>query len=946
MRKRSVMLTCMLLLGSVGTSEAGPPDAPDIVYIDGLPCNSLCQSYMAWSRKASSMSAQAALAPRSPKAHGATGMRGEASRSATRARMAKQAAPNSNKMRQAQIADSQPSSNEVAVSNSRTIQERATAATAAKGPGQNPEGTDHSHYAEAVSPGVAEKAASASPDNRDHLVAILVARPEIKSVSDLTNKNIAVDDRQSASDANLRTAIAAAGAGEVRLSEGQTKAINRLISGEVSAAVLTSIYPEAADWLPEIAGFTIFRIPLSQPPVKARLESAGDSAAGSSARTTQQQVAAATALAEHVTAGPAAPEQKANNTAEKTAAASPNNTDLLVALLMARPDIKSVSDLANKNVAIDARQSASNAIVRTAIAAAGATEVQLSEGQTAAIDRLINGEVPAAVLALVSPQAAEWFPEIAGFKILRVPLSPPALQARLEPAGKAAAASDTAPAKTPDSRPAGGAAAGPNTGTIQQQVTAATVIAEHVMGLRDAQKTAPASPNNDDRVVLLMARPDIKSISDLTGKDIAIEDKHSASSDKVRTAIAAAGAAEVQLSEGQTKAIDRLIGGEVPAAVLTLVYPETGFPQFEGFKIFRIPLAPRSVQARLETAGKAAAASDTAPAKIPDSRPAGGAAANSNAGTIQQQVTAATVIAEHVMTLRDAQKTTPASPNNDDRVVLLMARPDIKSISDLAGKDIAIDDRHSASSDKVRTAIAAAGAAEVQLSEGQTKAIDRLVGGEVPAAVLTLVYPETGFPQFEGFKIFRIPLAPRSVQARLETAGKAAAASDTAPAKIPDSRPAGGAAANSSTRTILEQVAAATALAEQVTAAAAAPEQKANNTAEKTAPASPNNEDRVALLMARPEITSVADLASKNIAIDDRQSASSESVRTAIAAAGASEVQLSEGQTKAISRLIGGEVPAAVLTLVSPEAAEWFPDIAGFKIFRVPLSPRSLKARL
>ena len=777
MRKRSVMLTCMLLLGSVGTSEAGPPDAPDIVYIDGLPCNSLCQSYMAWSRKASSMSAQAALPPRSPKAHGATGMRGEASRSATRARMAKQAAPNSNEMRQAQIADSRPASN--AVANSRTIQERATAATAAEGPGQNAKGTDHSHYAEAVSPGVAEKAASASPNNRDHLVAILVARPEIKSVSDLTNKNIAVDDRQSASDANLRTAIAAAGAGEVQLSEGQTKAINRLISGEVSAAVLTSIYPEAADWLPEIAGFTIFRLPLSPPPVKARLESAGDAAAGTNARTTQQQVAAATALAENVTAGPAALEQKANNTAEKTTAASPNNTDLLVALLMARPDIKSVSDLTNKNVAIDARQSASNAIVRTAIAAAGATEVQLSEGQTAAIDRLINGEVPAAVLALVSPQAAEWFPEIAGFKILRVPLSSPALQARLEPAGKAAAASDTAPAK------------------------------------------------------------------------------------------------------------------------------------------------------------------------IPDSRPAGGAAANSSAGTIQQQVTDAMVIAEHVMTLRDAQKTAPASPNNDDRVVLLMARPDIKSISDLTGKDIAIDDRHSASSDRVRTAIAAAGAAEVQLSEGQTKAIDRLIGGEVPAAVLTLVYPETGFPKIPGFKIFRIPLAPRSVQARLETAGKAAAAPDTAPAKIPDSRPAGGATANSSTRTILEQVAAATALAEHVTAAAvAAPEQKANNTAEKTAPASPNNDDRVALLMARPEITSVADLTSKNIAIDDRQSASSESVRTAIAAAGASEVQLSEGQTKAISRLIGGEVPAAVLTLVSPEAAEWFPDIAGFKIFRVPLSPRSLKARL
>jgi ABC-type phosphate/phosphonate transport system substrate-binding protein len=110
--------------------------------------------------------------------------------------------------------------------------------------------------------------------------------------------------------------------------------------------------------------------------------------------------------------------------AEKTAPASPNNANLLVALLMARSDIKSVSDLAGKDIAIDDRQSASNDNVRTAIVAAGAAEVQLSEGQTTAIDRLISGEVPAAVLTLVSPEAAEGFPEIAGFKIFRIPLSP------------------------------------------------------------------------------------------------------------------------------------------------------------------------------------------------------------------------------------------------------------------------------------------------------------------------------------------------------------------------------------------------------------------------------------------------------------------------------------------------------------------------------------------
>jgi hypothetical protein len=185
------------------------------------------------------------------------------------------------------------------------------------------------------------------------------------------------------------------------------------------------------------------------------------------------------------------------------------------------------------------------------------------------------------------------------------------------------------------------------------------------------------------------------------------------------------------------------------------------------------------------------------------------------------------------------------------------------------------------------------------------------------------------------------------------TKSTAAADSDTTRASIADSHPQGGAAANSNTRTIQEQVAASTAVAEQATVAkpVPAPEQKANNTdrsghaetvlrgdAEKTAAASPNNTDHlVALLIARPEIKSVSDLTSKIVAIDDRHSASNDSVRTAIAAAGATEVQLSGGQTKAINRLISGEVPAAVLALVSAEAAEGFPEVAGFKIFRIPV---------
>jgi len=161
------------------------------------------------------------------------------------------------------------------------------------------------------------------------------------------------------------------------------------------------------------------------------------------------------------------------------------------------------------------------------------------------------------------------------------------------------------------------------------------------------------------------------------------------------------------------------------------------------------------------------------------------------------------------------------------------------------------------------------------------------------------------------------------------------AAADTTRTKVADADPAGSAGVNSNPRPVPEQVAAATAAAEQTAVGA---------------PASPNNTDLlVVVLMARPEIKNLSDLSSKIVAIDDRHSASSGNVRTAIAAAGAAEVQLSggpgEGQAKAIDRLISGEVPAAVLTLASADAAERYPEIAGFKIFRIPLSPGSLKTR-
>ena len=166
----------------------------------------------------------------------------------------------------------------------------------------------------------------------------------------------------------------------------------------------------------------------------------------------------------------------------------------------------------------------------------------------------------------------------------------------------------------------------------------------------------------------------------------------------------------------------------------------------------------------------------------------------------------------------------------------------------------------------------------------------------------------------------RIPFPPHSL--RTHPKSSATADSNKAETNIADSHPRVGPAPVSSGRSIQEQVAAATTVAERITGATGAP----------------NNADHlVAIVIVRPEIKSVSDLTGKNIAIDDRYLVSGADVRIAIAAAGAPSVQLSAGNTTAIDRLVEGEVLAAVVAVVSADAAEGFPEIAGFKIFRIPL---------
>jgi hypothetical protein len=171
-----------------------------------------------------------------------------------------------------------------------------------------------------------------------------------------------------------------------------------------------------------------------------------------------------------------------------------------------------------------------------------------------------------------------------------------------------------------------------------------------------------------------------------------------------------------------------------------------------------------------------------------------------------------------------------------------------------------------------------------------------------------------------------VPIPRRSPQANQQTTGNAIAF-DATRASATDPHSTTGVA---QTRTTEEQVAAASAVAERMSV----PTLDASLDA------------LVAVLVAGPDVKSVSDLAGKTIAIDDRYSESSISrVRTAMASAGALEIQLSKGQTTAINRLVSKEVPAAVVGLVSASAADSFPELPRFRTFQIPLSPRSSPAK-
>jgi TRAP-type uncharacterized transport system substrate-binding protein len=451
MQKISVILGCALFFGTFANSKASSLDSPDIVYIDGQPCNSACQSYMAWSRQvmpvpgqSPQVQAKAAAAhqhSRRARARSTTRIREAGVKPAAYRRSGDRAAPTSAQERQAATTDLQPAGKAAATSDTAD----------AKVVGSAPTVVVATHVTNTASEQVQAAVAVAERLTATTTVAIVMARPEIKSVSDLAGKSVAISNGQYVHRDSIRTAIVKAGAAEVQLTEAQVEAFDQLIGGEVPAAVLTLASPEAAEAFPEIAGFKVFRIALtpevsratnaeSQPATSAaaaskdtgaKIANQDPTAAVTTAprtKTTPELVKAATAVAERMTAATATADGIESKTdiaesSDRLVTARSSNADPQIAILLVLPEIKSVSDLAGKEIAIDDRLSEATEQVRAAIAAAGAAEVRLEGSQTGAIDRLMGGAASAAVLTLASPEASEGFPEVAGFRIFRIPLS-------------------------------------------------------------------------------------------------------------------------------------------------------------------------------------------------------------------------------------------------------------------------------------------------------------------------------------------------------------------------------------------------------------------------------------------------------------------------------------------------------------------------------------------
>jgi hypothetical protein len=360
----------VVLCDPLVTADAQPLDSPGTVYIDGVPCNTPCQAYMEWSRRVQEGSRQ--IPPDAPPSNVVP--------ADARSRTTEPREPLS--QRASSIADGKSA-------NTRRLP---------------PLPVPRGNRQEAVAKG---QIVPAAPD-----------RPAQVSVSQVPSRRNATDGSPStekvahATDSSqndtLKPSLTSSDATDPNVDAKPSK--TDLVKKEINSSALSTF----SDTKVANATHDKGSGPLAQATVT------------SPSHALKHQIQAAVAVAEQLTLA-AMENAHASNTSPSRDATSQDKIPL-VALVLVHSDIGSVAALAGKDIAIDSSHLGSNREVRTALVAAGASNIQIRDTGSRMIDHLVERQVPAAILTLVSRDAADAFPNITGFKLFEIPLSSPQVQ--------------------------------------------------------------------------------------------------------------------------------------------------------------------------------------------------------------------------------------------------------------------------------------------------------------------------------------------------------------------------------------------------------------------------------------------------------------------------------------------------------------------------------------
>jgi hypothetical protein len=367
----------VVLCDPLVTADAQPLDSPATVYIDGVPCNTPCQAYMEWSRRVQGGSRQ--IPP--------------------------DASPSNIAPADARAHTTEPHD---------PLSQRASSiangkAAIARWPPPLP--VPRGNRQEAVANGQIARTAPGRPAQIS--VPQVPARRNATDGSPSTPKAAHATD--SSQNAALKPLLTSPGSTDpnVDAEPNKTDLVNKKETGGLQ------VNSSAAPSDPNVANATHDK----------ELGPVAQATVTSPSHALKDQIQAAVAVAEQLTLA-AMENARASNTSND---ATGQDKIPLVALVLVHSDIGSLAALADKDIAIDGRHLGSNREVRTALVAAGASDAQIRDKGSHIIDHLVERQVPAAILTLVSQDAADAFPNITGFKLFEIPLSSPPVQGEATP---------------------------------------------------------------------------------------------------------------------------------------------------------------------------------------------------------------------------------------------------------------------------------------------------------------------------------------------------------------------------------------------------------------------------------------------------------------------------------------------------------------------------------